>query len=366
MMKLLALLLAIQTAFAAVTTIRTPDHGIQPQVVLDVAGTAHLIYFKGKDSAGDIFYARQKSGEKVFSKAIQVNSKAGSAMAVGSIRGAQLALGKGGRVHVVWNGMQGDEVLYSRLNDSGSAFEEQRNLINFAHGLDGGSSIAADGFGNVYATWHGHAPGAVEGEAGRAVFIARSTDEGKTFAPEIPATKEATGACGCCGMKAFADEAGAVYILYRGAAEKVNRDEVLLVSPKPGAPFQIANKHPWVVNSCPMSSAFIAPASSGAIAAWETMGQVFFAKVSGTKVDRIISPPGTVKRRHPVAVQNSKSEVLLAWTEGTAWAKGGSAAWQIFDKTGNPELEQGRADGVPVWSLVAAYPQANGDFVVIY
>jgi hypothetical protein len=101
-------------------------------------------------------------------------------------------------------------------------------LITYAAGLDGGSSIAADRFGNVYATWHASKPGAgtEEGEEGRAVFVARSSDEGKTFAPERPAIAEKTGACGCCGMKAFADENGAVYILFRGALEMVNRDEV--------------------------------------------------------------------------------------------------------------------------------------------
>lgn len=365
-MKLLAALLSLQLAFGAVVTQRTPDGGIQPQVAMDAEGTVHLIYYKGEAAAGDVYYTWKKAGDEGFSKPLQVNSRAGTAMAAGSIRGAQLAVGKGSRVHVVWNGMKADEVLYTRLNDAGTGFEPERNVIQFARGLDGGSSIAADPLGNVYATWHGRAPGAAEGEAGRAVFVARSADEGKTFAREFRAAREETGACGCCGMKAFADRAGAVYILYRGAAEKVNRDEALLVSPKPGAPFEIANKHSWQINTCPMSSAFFAPSSTGVLAAWETDGQVFFTRVNGVKLGKIIAPPGAGKRKHPVAAENKKGEILLAWTEETAWAKGGFAAWQVFDKNGVPLLEQGRVNGVPVWSLVAAYTQPNGDFVVVY
>jgi hypothetical protein len=375
------LAIMLSATFAAeVSIVRTPNGGIQPQVAVDASGTVHLIYYKGKEGGGDVFYVRQKAGEKDFSKPIQVNSHAGSAMAIGTIRGAQLAVGKNNRVHVIWNGGDGAEkakvngqevtpLVYTRLNDAGTGFEPERNLITYAAGLDGGSSIAADRFGNVYAAWHGRAPGAVEGEEGRAVYVARSTDDGKTFSKETPATIEKTGACGCCGMKAFADENGAVYILYRGAREMVNRDEILLVSPKRGAPFKILNKHPWKVEACPMSSAFFAPEKGpGAVASWETAGQVFFTDVDAKtmSIGKIISPPGNVKRRQPVAVKNSKGETLLAWSEGTGWAKGGEAVWQVFDAKGAAELEQGRGEGLPVWDMVAAYAKPNGDFVVIY
>jgi hypothetical protein len=363
-----------------VTIMRTPNGGIQPQVAVDSAGTVHLIYYKGKDGGGDVFYVRQKPGEKEFSKPVQVNSRASSAIAAGTIRGAQLAIGKNNRVHVIWNGGEGAQkpkvngqevtpLVYTRLNDAGTAFEPERNLITYASGLDGGSSIAADGAGNVYAVWHGRAPGAVEGEEGRAVYISRSTDEGKSFSPETPATTEKTGACGCCGMRAFADQFGAVYILYRGAREMVNRDEILLASATPGAPFKIVNKHPWKVESCPMSSAFFGPEiGAGAVAAWETAGQVFFADVDAKSmsIGKIVSPPSNVKRRHPVAVKNSKGETLLAWSEGTGWAKGGVAVWHVFDSKNNPTLEQGRGENLPVWDMVAAYAKPNGDFVVIY
>src|SRR5258705_307297 len=137
-------------------------------------------------------------------------------MALGTIRGAQLAVGKNGRVHVAWDGMgEGVSTLpgnrkdqsplfYTRLNDAGTAFEPERNVITYAYGLDGGSSVAADPQGDVYVTWHAPQPGNTNGEAGRAVFMARSTDEGKTFQRETPAISKPTGACSCCGMRAFA------------------------------------------------------------------------------------------------------------------------------------------------------------------
>src|SRR5439155_6942543 len=143
---------------------------------------------------------------------------------IGTIRGAQLALGKGGRIHVVWFGSdqsepaggrsRGAPLLYSRLNDRGTAFEPARNLMQFTAALDGGPSIAADAEGNVYAAWHGQ-DGSSDGEAARRLWVARSTEEGKSFSREVPAWAEPTGACACCGARAYADRRGLVYILYR-------------------------------------------------------------------------------------------------------------------------------------------------------
>src|SRR5438094_29356 len=88
----------------SVNVVRTPDGGIQPQALMDGKGNLHLLYFKGDPAAGDLYYVRGDKGKGQFTAPRRVNSQPGSAIAVGSIRGGQLALGKGGRVHVAWNG----------------------------------------------------------------------------------------------------------------------------------------------------------------------------------------------------------------------------------------------------------------------
>ena len=63
---------------------------------------------------------------------------------------------------------------------------------------------------------------------------------------------------------------------------------------------------------------------------------------------------------------NASAETLLAWTEGLSWGKVGSVQWQNFDKNGNPKGEMGHAEGIPTWSLVAAFARADGGFTVVY
>jgi len=365
-------------AAPAVRVVRVPNGGIQPQVAVGASGRVHLIYFKGKDR-GDIYYVSSTDGGRTFTNPIRVNGTAGTVIAAGSIRGAHIAVGKDERVHVAWmgdhkqsiSGVREFPMLYTRMNDQCTAFEPERNVITQKVGLDGGGSVAADAIGNVYVTWHAPpAPGA--GEQNRTVWVATSTDNGLTFRPEQRAWDEPTGACGCCGMRAFADRNGELFILYRAAKQGMNRDMYLLEKPAKELNFTGTKVADWKIGTCVMSTAYFTEGKSGVLAAWEAEKQVYFASLnpSGPQAERVTAAPGkgsAKNRKFPVVANNAKGEVLFAWTEDTAWAKGGSVLWQVYDAGGNPIAEaRGKADGLPVWGLPAAFSDSNGDFVVMY
>lgn len=358
-----------------VTRLRTPDGGIQPQVAIDATGTLHLLSFRGEPAGGDLWYQLRPAGETAFSSAVRVNSQPGSAIAIGSVRGAHLALGRGGRVHVAWMGSQmatpkavggTTPMLYAQLAAGATAFTDQRNVLQTAAGLDGGGSIAADNDGHVYVVWHAMA--GAKDDSGRAVFVARSNDDGATFAAEKPATTTPTGACGCCGMRAFADASGRVLLLYRGAIGNTDRG-MFLLSSTDGKIFAGSEIQEWSIKTCPMSTCAIAAADGRTLIAWQTGEQVFSASVDPrtAKTGTPVPAPGTAKgRKHPALAINQRGEHLLVWTDGTGWNRGGTLAWQRYDAAGKVQGEPGRADGVPAWGIPTAAANPDGTFVIVY
>ena len=380
---------ALASAVDGPRLVRVPAGGLQPQVAIDRDGGLHLLYYAGDPHHGDLYYARSTDFGASFSPAIRVNSQEGSAIAAGTIRGGQLALGKGGRPHVAWNGSgiaeprgplnpdakkPGEPMLYSRLSDGGKTFEPHRNLMLHSFGLDGGGSLAADGRGNVFVGWHGigdsEAKGTgKEGEARRRVWITRSEDEGRSFQTEGKAWGENTGACGCCGMKMFADDKGDVLALYRSATASVHRDIYLLRSGDQGRSFRGSLLHKWEINACPMSSMDFAEAGSVLVGAWETGGQVYWTRIDGPggRTTEPVAPAGMGKgRKHPRIAVNRRGEVLLVWTEGTGWQKGGGFAWQLYDPAGRPVGEPGQSPGIPTWSFAAVAASPDNRFTILY
>jgi hypothetical protein len=393
-----------------VQLVQTPAQGIQPQITVDSMGGIHLIFFKGDAAAGDLFYVQKSSNAKVFSKPIRVNSVAGSAIAVGTIRGGQIALGKEGRVHVAWNGSgkfagdRGVPMFYARMNQRGTGFEDQRNLMQKTRGLDGGGTITADQNGRVFVAWHGLAVASkveggsetsaetsagagaktrvetgaeMSGEAARRVWVAISTDSGKTFADETMAWKQSTGACGCCSMRALATEAGSVHMLYRSASDGTR--DIFRLSFKLGEQGQIGFGdsvgfegglvHRWKVATCPMSSMSLASGAGRVASAWETDGQMYlsWSQSGSPKFTPPLAAPGDQRqRKHPALAINSQGQTLMAWTEGTAWQRGGDLVWQIYDPNGKATSQHGRIeDGIPVWGLPSA-AAIGSDFVLFH
>jgi len=371
----------------AVRVLRTPHGGIQPRAAVGRDGVVHIVYFEGERAKGDLYYVSSSDSGESFSQPRPVNSQAGSATAAGTIRGAQIALGADDRLHVVWNGSSiarprgplspemppdsphnGKPMLYSHVGEEG-AFEPQRNLMRKTFALDGGATVTADSKGIVYAAWHGSSQGAPKGEGGREVWLARSGDDGKSFGAEQAISPEPVGACGCCGMRIFADSHGNLAALYRSAEDTVHRDIHLLTSVDQGQTFRGKKLHSWEIGACPMSSMSFAEGPAGVQAAWETAGQVYFSAVETETLANSapISAPGEAKdRKHPSLAQNGRGETLLVWATVVGWGKGGQVHWQLFSPDGKPSGPEGHADELPPWSYATALANPDGNFTIIY
>lgn len=356
-----------------VQLVRVPNGGIQPQIAVEPDGTIDVVYFRGDAAHGDLFFVRSRDGVH-FSAPIQVNHQPGDALAVGNVRGAHIAIGERGEVYVAWVGSDqarprgpknAPPMLVARMNGQRTGFLPEQNVVRHAWVIDGGA-VAADQHGNVYVFWHAPGPGG-KGEAFRRVWMARSNDSGRHFQSEVAISPRADGVCGCCGMSALASGNGTVRVVYRTARAMVHRDEYLLTSRDGGRHFTAHVLGPWKVGYCVMSTADLVPAHAGVLAAWEQEKQVHGAAWANGMQQMLLTPGGNPGHRaHPAIAQDENGAVLLAWTEGMGWQRGGSLAWQVFDSAGHPAGPAGSAVGVPVWSLVSAWARPGGGFVVIY
>lgn len=379
----------------SVSCLRVPDKGLQPRVAVGRNGTKHLVYFVGEPKAGNLIYRFQKEEpDGSWSAPLRVNSETNSAVAIGTIRGPQLALGKSDQIHVAWNGSSkatpkgignptvpkdsphhfSAPMLYTRLNDVGDGFEEQRNLMTHTYALDGGGSVAADRSGNVYVVWHANSKqSAGSKEADRAVYVAKSYNSGKTFSEETRINHGDTGACGCCGLQAFCDSAGRLSVLYRTATNEVHRDMHLLYGAESPQSTHTSTLGSWNAAICVMSTASFCELGDTTFAAWETENCIQFSVLNPSVELRSKRPRpwtstvGRSPQKHPCLAVNKDGIVLLAWSEGTSWNNGGDIAWQLFDQDGNPiRRARGREKGLPAWSYPAAFSNADGSFTVLY
>jgi hypothetical protein len=144
----------------------------------------------------------------------------------------------------------------------------------------------------------------------------------------------------------------------------VHRDIYLLRSDDRGRSFEGRLLGRWEINACPMSSMDIAANGADTVGAWENGGQVYLARLN-TSGSPIAAPGDGKGRKHPRIAINRRGEVLLVWTEGTGWQKGGSLASQIFGRDGAPIGGTQRIDGIPAWSFAAAATLPDGEFLIV-
>jgi hypothetical protein len=359
---------------------RLPAGDVQPAAVMMPGGTLRVVCLAGDPKAADVVLLERGPGQADFDPPERVNSTPGAAVAMGTIRGARAAAGTGGRLHVIWNGSKsaGDQLntegplVYTRSDRTTGAFEPERDLMGQTTALDGGAAIVADGKGTVLVAWHAVGPGSTADEAHRNIFVRRSTDDGATFEPPV-AVLDTAGVCACCSIAATVSPDGNPLLLYRSARSLTDRDMNLVTLPRamdrirPALGAQQLDR--WSVRSCPMSSCGFAAGPDPAFAAWETQGQVHAARLrpDGT-TDRPLTPAGAANnRKHPRVSMNARGELLLVWTEGTAWGKGGSIAWQVYTPNGEPvEQGAGTAEGLPAWGFAEPVTTSGERFEILY
>ncbi|MFZ2281067.1 MAG: hypothetical protein WAW39_24925 [Prosthecobacter sp.] len=360
-------LLLMASINAQVQVESLPEPGIQPQVVVTTAGVVHLVYLKGDPKACDIRHATRRVEGDEWTAPVTVNSEPRSAIAAGTIRGAQIALGKDGSVQVIWNGssdtkpgkMPQSPLLHARLQPGAKAFSPQQNLMGDTTALDGGASIAANDKGHVCVVWHA-APANETGEGARLVWVRYSADDGGTFSAPTALNATKPGVCACCSLRAHLASDDTLSVLYRAATTPDARGMTLITS-KAGRT-ALTKLDDWRIAACPMSSASLLPSAQSLRAAWENDGQIVTGLMGAAAA--ATQKIGPKNAKHPTLTQNARGQTLITSIIGSGWSKAGSLHWDILDAQGRV-TDSGDGEKLPVWSYATAYARPDGGFVIL-
>ena len=359
------LALAAPVVRAEVRSVRVPGGGQVPDVKLDPAGVLHMTY--GTGLPGDAFYVQSKDGGKTFSPPVKLNTKAAT-VTTGMERGPRLALGKDGVIHVLWQGWYktGGGTAYSRSTDGGKTFAPERRLESPAYGLDN-VALAADDQGNVVALWTGGFPGAKEdpdSPTASPIVLTYSRDNGATFSKNELVKSDhpaSSNACACCRLEARI-AGGKLYVAFRGGYKNL-RDPWLLVGPLGSNDFRCVrvSEDNWD-HTCPMQGI---PLTVGAD------GRVLVSWMSRNRGYWSTSDPA-VKSFEPKHAVPMKGSAKLSFPHALPtkdgvfllWQVGHDAQWALVGADGTSKTT-GRV-GVQGMGKVNAFVGADGHLYVVH
>jgi hypothetical protein len=322
--------------------------------------------------------ARFNTNGEMHGSPVRVNRQEGVATAW---RGDQpgLAVAKDGSVFVVWTARahsgdkHGTDLYMSVSNDHGQTFSSEVKInddkIPGPHGMH---SLAVAKDGRIYVSWLDERnvrvakPSAKdEGhhmESNRDLFIAYSTDGGRTFSPN---RKVASEACPCCKTALAVSDDGTLYAGWRQVLPGSFRHIAVISSKDGGATFsspKIVSDDRWVLQGCPVSGPSLSVDSAGNLKVlWYAAGE---ANAPGLYVSESKDKGVSFSPRELLSQETVKGTPALATGSNTV-----IALWQSAAVAETKTIELGKAGSTLSVATNAELPAgvvSNGKLFVTY
>lgn len=182
--------------------------------------------------------------------------------------------------------------------------------------------------GDIYAVWlDGRAPASSPGTF--SVYLARSTDKGMTFQPNV---RVATSSCPCCRPSAAVAADGTVYVAYRHVYDDNERDIALATSHDGGKtfsePVRISTDR-WKLLGCPESGPVIAVQKNQPVVSWYTASEQKPGIRVATSTDggKTFGPAlriseGILSANHPYLAQREDGSIAVSFSGRAAGQNG--------------------------------------------
>jgi hypothetical protein len=356
------------TAIPDVRVVHLPDEALVPDVMTDDAGILHMVYGLGDDA----LYVRSADNGRTFSAPVKVNTEGKVTLKMGE-RGPKLALGKDGSIHVVWADQWSPGVKvyprYSRSLDGGRTFEPPRALASL-FGVDG-LTVAADNEGTVVAFFHQVSPPQQEIPEAHRLYLARSVDNGATFASEERMKIQGMDdlACSMCMMRARMTADGNVNLALRVANDNI-RDFFLLRSPRRENAFTPlrVNEDRWELKTCPMCGPELTLDPAGRmLCAFMSRHRVYWSAADNGRFKlHVATPANEDDEIYPAAFGNGRGSVLLLWQVGPmAVGRQATVKWALYGGDGAFSGRQGTIGVSTSGTKATAFTGTDGAFYIV-
>jgi len=258
----------------------------EPAIAAAPDGSAYVAWVEHRGKDADVMCKHISGAGQLSAAAVRVNTQTGQATAW---RGDQptIALAPDQTVFVGWTARAGSEsghatdIYLSASRDHGQTFsapvkvnDDPQPAVHGMHSL----VIANDG--RVYVAWLDErnvtpvpmkdmkmdgSASAHHMESNREVFIASSSDGGRTFSAN---RRVATNACPCCKVAMAVNSDGRLYVSWRQVLPGDFRHIAVSASADQGKTFTtpvIVSDDHWVLAGCPVSGATLSIAADGMV-----------------------------------------------------------------------------------------------------
>lgn len=262
------------------------DADAEPAIAVSPDGSVYVAWVShGPKSQADVMIVRFTSDGKMQGSPVRVNSKRGIAAAW---RGdpPTVAVTPDQAVHVGWTARvesesgHASDIYLSSSKDHGQTFGAPVKVNDDPKPADHGMhslTVARDG--RIYVAWLDErnvtsspmkdmkmdAQTAGHMESNRDVFIAASTDGGRTFTKN---QRVAANACPCCKTSLATTSDGRLYLSWRQVLPGDFRHIAVASSPDHGQTFtppKIVSDDQWVLAGCPVSGATLFAGNDGSV-----------------------------------------------------------------------------------------------------
>lgn len=364
------------------------EDGKIPTVAFDAASNkVYVAFFREADITGVFLVHKEISGES-WSAPVRVSAPTDEASAHGQAP-AQVAVGPEGNVYVVWTNsipvegrrFPASNLLFARSMDGGLTFSPPKAINSDADGLPAGHTfhdVTVGSDGTIYVSWldsrdryralaqamtknpvqqvslDTHSHSAEAHEPGTQVWVAYSSDQGKSFSEGTVVAKET---CQCCRTSIVAASDGKVYVAWRHIFPGMERDMALAYS-EDGAktftePRRIYADH-WSIEGCPHSGPSLVIDAAGRFhVAWYTGEESKPGLYYSTSEDGIaFSEP------MPLATGVGVSQVRLS-------GHGQDRVWLAWEDKNRDDIQVAYSDGGGTLKKIDALPSASSPALIV-